>query len=302
MHPTANNPTDRKLAFPDVPTVSVAQKEHSIVEGSPLSVNCQVDANPAPTLVSWRPLLAEGEFESAVPPRLPSANDTNSSPAASSQPTANSAPGTRNAVATPSRPGALLEFERVGRELNQAVFECFAQNALGVSQPVDVRLNVLFAPYLVNTSASESVQLSASAQLACLFDGNPAPDVRWLYTSPFAGAREPSAALELLSGKSGGGQHLVVANASYKHEGDYFCEARNKVNGVNYSVRSSNIALDVFGEPQFLNVAAHHATKQQLSLAKAAQGARANLTLQFCADPAPNKVYWQFGSNRLDVR
>lgn len=44
----------------DVPTVSVVQREYSIVEGSPLSISCQVDSNPPPNIVNWR-LVSDGK-------------------------------------------------------------------------------------------------------------------------------------------------------------------------------------------------------------------------------------------------
>lgn len=48
----------------DVPTVSVVQREYSIVEGSPLSISCQVDSNPPPNIINWR-LVTEGkQFQS----------------------------------------------------------------------------------------------------------------------------------------------------------------------------------------------------------------------------------------------
>lgn len=45
----------------DVPTVTVHQREYSIVEGSPLSISCHVDSNPPPNLVNWR-LVSDGKF------------------------------------------------------------------------------------------------------------------------------------------------------------------------------------------------------------------------------------------------
>lgn len=36
--------------------------------------------------------------------------------------------------------------------------------------------------------------------------------------------------------------------------------------------------------------------------AKAVQGNKVDMTLTFCSDPPPDKLFWQFGSIRLDVR
>lgn len=142
----------------------------------------------------------------------------------------------------------MLEFEHISRDLNQNVFECLAQNAYGISLPADVKLNVLYAPSLVNTSRSESVALGSQAHLACIFDGNPEPEVKWLYSDPLS---RSAASVQLETSKQQQ-QYLTIRNVTYRNEGDYHCEARNQIQGVSYSMRSSNIALDVFGEPQFL--------------------------------------------------
>lgn len=185
-----------------------------------------------------------------------------------------------------------------------------------MSAPVDVKLNVLFAPLLINTSHSESVLVGSSAQLSCLFDGNPAPTVRWLYTDPLSKIAE---SIPLHSSSQMSSQYLSITNVTYKNEGDYHCEAQNKINGHHYTVRSSNILLDVFGEPQFLPISSQsqqlqlpasgqqqqvHANKasQFSATTRASQGSNTNISLAFCSDPAPNKVYWQFGSNRIEVR
>ena len=208
--------------------------------------------------------------------------------------------------------GGQLNFERIGREYNQNVFECLAQNALGISTPAEVKLNVLYAPFLLNTSHSESVNLGSEARLECIFDGNPAPEIKWFYADPLS--RSASAmqidqtisqsqgqALNSNSNSTQNSKHkqqlqqlLVIKNATYRNEGDYHCEARNAINGQAYAVRSSNIGLDIFGEPQIL-------AKSPL-LAKAVQGSKSDISLAFCSDPQPTRVYWQFGSIRLDVR
>lgn len=184
----------------------------------------------------------------------------------------------------------MLEFERISRDLNQNVFECLAQNSYGISLPADVKLNVLYAPYLVNTSNPESVQLGLDATLACRFDGNPEPEVKWLYTDPLS---KTAVAQQLDNSRNK--QYLTIRNATYRNEGDYHCEARNQINGVYYGVRSSNIVLDIWGEPQFL-------IKSSPVHMKAVQGSKADLSVSFCSDPQPTKVYWQFGSIRLEVR
>lgn len=142
--------------------------------------------------------------------------------------------------------GPTLEFDRISRDLNQNIFECMAQNVYGVSTPADVKLNVLYAPLLLNTSNPEIVNVGHQATLGCVFEGNPEPEVKWHYTDPLS----KSSATHLLENQKQ--QLLIIKNATYRNEGDYHCEARNQINGVYYGVRSPTIVLDVFGEPQFL--------------------------------------------------
>lgn len=220
-----------------------------------------------------------------------------------------------------------MEFERITRELNQNVFECLAQNSYGISLPADVKLNVLYAPSQVNTSSSESVSVGSDAQLACIFDGNPEPEVKWLYTDPLSRSGAASQLAELSHPQPPGTsrQFLTIRNVTYRNEGDYHCEARNQINGLSYAVRSSNMILDVFGEPQFLlkvsqespEASTRPLTRPPVSDptnsrsrprnkspqdARAIRGSRSELSLTFCSDPPPSKVFWQFGSIRLDVR
>lgn len=167
-------------------------------------------------------------------------------PARAGPPTLTSAKKGEPKSKVPNTSGPVLEFQHIGRDSNQDVYECLAQNAHGVSAPADVKLNVLFAPAVLNSSHSESVLVGSQAQLACLFEGNPQPEIRWFYTDPLS---KSASTLQLDNDRKSA---LTIKNVTYRNEGDYFCEARNYINGQAYSVRSSNILLDVFGEPQFL--------------------------------------------------
>lgn len=182
----------------------------------------------------------------------------------------------------------MLEFQHITRDSNQDRYECFAQNPLGTSAAVEVRLNVLFAPAVLNSSHSDSIQLGNSTHLSCLFEGNPSPEIKWFYVDPLS---KLATTLQLENDKK---SQLQLKNVTYRNEGDYYCEARNYINGQVYAVRSSNILLDIYGEPQFL--------MKSPVLAKAVQGAKSDIALTFCSDPPPQRVYWQFGSIVLNVR
>lgn len=143
----------------------------------------------------------------------------------------------------------MLNFERTSRELNQNTFQCFAQNNHGISLPADVKLNVLYPPTALNSTGSASVELGSEAALSCTFDGNPRPEIRWLFADPLSRSHTPM----LIENPDKRSPHtLVIRNVSYRNEGDYHCEARNQINGQEFYMRSSNMLLDVFGEPQFL--------------------------------------------------
>lgn len=147
-------------------------------------------------------------------------------------------------------PGRQLTFDQTGRELNQNTFQCLARNVRGSSTPAEVKLNVLYPPTALNASGSQPVVVNTDASLYCLFAGNPQPEIRWIFTDPLG--RQPANSVQIDNPNKREPHHLSIQNVSYRNEGDYHCEARNKINGQEYYMRSSNILLDVYGEPQFL--------------------------------------------------
>ena len=91
--------------------------------------------------------------------------------------------------------------------------------------------------------------------------------------------------------------YFSVFHFIYLHSvclGEYFCEATNRINTIDYVVRSSNIVLDIYGTPAFLT--------QTPYATEGRRGSPSYVSMLFCSDPPPTKVYWQFGSIRLDVK
>lgn len=153
--------------------------------------------------------------------------------------------------------GPILEVNQVSRAYNRVMYECLAQNTLGVGPPAEMRLNVLYPPRSFNTTESGPVLVGQSKQLQCLFDGNPQPEIKWFYQDPLS----RSAASVLIDNSKDWDkrpknlydqQYLAIQNVTYRNEGEYYCEARNTINGQSNMVRSTPITLDVFGMPQFL--------------------------------------------------
>lgn len=158
-----------------------------------------------------------------------------------------------------SRLGPVLELAQVSRVYNRARYECLAQNSLGISQPAETRLSVLYAPRAINSTESGYVSVGNTKQLQCLFEGNPQPEIKWFYVDPLS--RTATSVVidnskdwqQQQQAKSLADQQLlVIRNVTYRNEGDYHCEARNTINGHTNAIRSTPMSLDVLGEPQFL--------------------------------------------------
>lgn len=148
----------------------------------------------------------------------------------------------------------------MSRAYNRNSYQCIATNSLGSSSPIEVKLNVLYPPRATNVTESGHVLVGSSQQLYCGFDGNPAPEIKWLYVDPLSRTLtsvvvDNSRDLAPSQQQATSQQHqqtLIIRNVTYRNEGEYICEARNTINGHVNVVRSMPINLDVFGEPQFL--------------------------------------------------
>ncbi|XP_053203120.1 irregular chiasm C-roughest protein-like isoform X2 [Panonychus citri] len=232
-----------------IPILSVPKPVYSVKEGSEIRIDCKVDANP-PATVFWK-------------------DQARGAPVLSENP-------------------AVLWFREAKRDMNGAIFECFAQNEKGVARPVPVRIDVLYQPHSVNYSTEQSVQTGKSIKLYCFFDGNPKPEVHWYQIDPRTSQHHR------IDMPSDNNQILLIANATYSHEGKYYCQATNIINDVTNVIKSPPMMLDIYGAPAFPHM--------EPMLVEGPRGQKSHLTLDFCCDPAPNAVHWYYGSTQLDVK
>ena len=248
-HPTGSTSDSVTVEVLYIPILSVPKAVYSVKEGSRINIECKVDANP-PATVYWKN-QARGDPVSLETPRV-------------------------------------LFFEEAKRDMNGAVYECYAQNAKGVARPVPVRLDVLYPPHSVNYSSEQTVQTGKSIKLHCYFDGNPKPEVHWYQIDPRTGQHHK------IDMPSDNNQILYISNATYSHEGEYYCQATNIINDITNVIKSPLMVLDIYGVPAFPHM--------EPMLVEGPRGQESRLTLDFCSDPAPSKVYWHYGSIQLDVK
>jgi len=157
-------------------------------------------------------------------------------------------------------------------------YKCVAQNALGLSEPGFVEVDVKFAPSIVSLGPSKYVSANVhnKTTLTCLAEGNPAPRYQWLQKLPTHEV--------LVRGYS---QHLQIENVTYDHQGEFVCKAVNVINGEQRSVQSDPIIVEVTGAPQVTQFAA---IKEVI----VGNGEDAVLEVRFCADPLPEQL-WHLG-------
>lgn len=120
-----------------------------------------------------------------------------------------------------------LVLPKVGRELNGATIACEVSNSVGTRRAEHV-LNVLFGPVFRTPLAGvHGAELAESVKLLCDVDGNPAPDITWLYEkSPRVLATDAE---------------LTLADMTYEMAGRYSCRA--SVRGYSEIVASTQVFI-----------------------------------------------------------
>ncbi|XP_074601550.1 irregular chiasm C-roughest protein isoform X2 [Brevipalpus obovatus] len=247
-HPTGSFSDSVTLRVLYLPIVNVPRTVYSVQEGSPVRVECKVDANPAPN-VFWQK---------------------------------------RDGDAISSSEANVLFIPEVKRDMNGAVFECHASNTKGSAKPVPVRIDVHYMPQSVNYSTEQSVRIGHSTKLYCFFDGNPKPDIQWYQIDPRTGIHHQ---IEMPSGDN---HVLPIFNATYNHEGEYYCKAINMIGGQTHVVSSPRMLVDVHGLPAF--------SHPEPLVVEGPRGQTSQLVMEFCSDPPPIKVFWHYGSIQLEVK
>ena len=81
--------------------------------------------------------------------------------------------------------------------------------------------------------------------LTCEANANPAPKYRWLQLKTSNTKEMESAVVP-----RGYEKTLVIENVNYEYQGQFVCEATNKIDGETRSVQSQPIKIEVTGAPQ----------------------------------------------------
>jgi hypothetical protein len=251
LHPTVDQNTSAIIDVLYAPQVSVPQKIYTVNEDSDLRIECQVDANP-PTKAIWKPLNSQ----------LPNVGYESN----------------------------YLIIHRISKDMNNAEFECTAQNEFGFSQTVSIKLDVLYQPRLSKASdPQQTVEIGQPFSLECNYDGNPVPKITWYHINPISDeVRERLNSVE-------DPRVLWIKNATYHDEGHYYCEGlnHNVLIDKDFVVRSAKFTVDIIGKPAVI---------QNPGAIQGYRSAITDVEQLFCSDPLPTSVYWRFGSMRIDVR
>ena len=88
---------------------------------------------------------------------------------------------------------------------------------------------------------------------------------------------------------------MIFSNVTYEHEGLWRCSARNRIKGQERRNHSETVRIEVSGRP--LARALVQGETRGLAVAV---GEEATLQLQFCSDPPPRQLAWEWGSLRLE--
>ena len=81
---------------------------------------------------------------------------------------------------------------------------------------------------------------------------------------------------------------LIIEDVMYEHQGEYVCEAVNKIGGERRAAQSEPVKIEVAGAPQVARAAVGQVT--------VTSGGDAELEVEFCSDPLPQKNTWEWGS------
>ena len=88
---------------------------------------------------------------------------------------------------------------------------------------------------------------------------------------------------------------MLFSNVTYDHEGLWRCSARNTIKGQERRNHSETVRIEVSGRPL-----ARALVQGETRGVAVAVGEEAVLQLQFCSDPPPRQLAWEWGSLRLE--
>lgn len=170
---------------------------------------------------------------------------------------------------------------------DSGVYSCSAKNDFGESTEIQVTVNVKYRPKIIQVDPSSPATFNVDdvMTLHCVAEGNPVPKITWLQQN----GRDPN-----VWNIRGRNATLMVANASYSHQGVYRCEASNVVKNQPYRVQSPEVRIDIRGPPQIMVE-----SMKTRPVVVASKEEDAAVTVVFCADPKPVETFWGWGSYKL---
>uniref|UniRef100_A0A131YFG2 Cell adhesion molecule n=1 Tax=Rhipicephalus appendiculatus TaxID=34631 RepID=A0A131YFG2_RHIAP len=170
---------------------------------------------------------------------------------------------------------------------DSGVYSCSAKNDFGESTEIQVTVNVKYRPKIIQVDPSSPATFNVDdvMTLHCVAEGNPVPKITWLQRN----GRDHN-----VWNIRGRNATLVVANASYSHQGVYRCEASNVVKNQPYRVQSPEVHIDIRGPPQIMVE-----SLKTRPVVVASKEEDAAVTVVFCADPKPVETFWGWGSYKL---
>ncbi|XP_063825955.1 kin of IRRE-like protein 3 [Ostrinia nubilalis] len=173
---------------------------------------------------------------------------------------------------------------------HSGIYGCQARNSLGTSDSVKIEIDIKYPPRVTWVGPDTVVEANLFSQvtLECKADGNPTPSYQWYHN--------PTPSVHINSAPEDGypaatTAQLQLHNVSYNQHGRYTCVAVNHIGVEERTHQSEPITLNVLGPPVGAETGTAHAWS----------GAEGRVHATVCADPAPRRAAWLWGSLRLDV-
>ena len=94
-------------------------------------------------------------------------------------------------------------------------------------------MRVTVKPKIIEFRQPVNTQLYSSVNFTCKAIGSPAPSIHWYKDNKLINSTDPSL--------------LMFNDLSLNDRGVYHCEARNVINGVNMSVNTTKVLLNIEG-------------------------------------------------------
>ena len=130
------------------------------------------------------------------------------------------------------------------------------------------------------------LKVGSETSLRCEGDGSPEPEYEWQQK-----IEDGDTSMVLVRMRD---PILYIRNVSYEHEGLWRCSAKNIIKGQERRNHSDTIKLEVSGRPLPSAL-----TREEGRGVTVSVGEEASLALEFCSDPPPRSLSWEWGSLSL---